>query len=486
MLNICYFLHMKSPLAAKGIYNPLMHNYGNPLHMNEQRQPNENNNTNNNTTHSTDMSFSLNTSGPSFFQPNPSSQVPRAGASTSQTQQSSRVNSTPVNNNQNARAEANQAPPNMRGSVEPEVMERSQFMPRRFDDTELKIVNTIKSWPNKYDGTQANLVQCVESWMQRTTDIITPAKVLNNIEWLLEGDALAWHKLFGTSIQTWDEYVARMQSYMNRGKSQPEIEADFNDSRHNQKPHEDYVSYYTRLKAMSNKLTIPLTEEKLYERVKRGLRAEYFTCRITARDLTDLMAKCADFENSRVYNEEYERVTSSESYEWIKDHQKRERENFSRNNRGRSPFKPFPRRESGDNRPGFSGRRNPRWEHRESNENRKIEGRRYYNINESSGEEEEEIPELSRGDVRAMHESDEEFVNLRGVEVRDYAQKLNMTKRDFEKYQANQRCSNCRYRGHTIDQCPDAKRGLWYEHCRKCYRPKVSTDNCPNCQLPKN
>ncbi|KAG5670721.1 hypothetical protein PVAND_000965 [Polypedilum vanderplanki] len=445
MLNICYYLHMKSMLTTVGVLNPIMNqsfsngnNNSTNLHTNTRINETNQETVNNQTTIPLNASIPIESSERTF-RVNP--------------RREQRVNN------------------------EIENVERLGT-PHKFDDTELKIVNTIKSWPNKYDGTQGNLVQCVESWLQRTTNIITPEKVLANIEWLLEGDALAWHKLFGTTIGNWEEYVNKMLSYINRERSQPEIEADFNDSRHNQKQKEDFVTYYTRLKAMSNRLTVPLSEEKLYERVKRGLRAEYFTCRITARDLTDLLAKCADYENNKKHGQEPERALTSESYEWMNNFKRREqnRDSFLNKAYERNSVKPFNRKYSTESRPHFSGERKKFWDRKKDKER---EGRRFYQMTDSSGDdEEEETPELSRGHVRALHESDEEYINMREIEMKDYTQKLNMSKRDVERYQSYQRCTNCRYRGHTVDQCPDAKRGIWDEIFHK-------TTNSPTYNLNK-
>jgi hypothetical protein len=376
MLNICYLLNLRSLLTTIGVWNPFM------SHANQAWQANGGNNTLKSST--TNNSPQPNGNG---FNNNPRNDGDRAQVNNgfnnnprndndrSQEQNGFNNNPDAVRDRPNDNNGFNNNPSTPRPWRSEEPRGRASSGYRKFDDTELKIVNTIKSWPNKFDGTQGNFIQCVQSWMQRTNEDITPTKVLANVEWLLDGEALKWHKLFGTSIKEWDEYVSKLQAYLNRGKSQTEIEADFNDSRHNQKRNEEFVPYFTRLKALANKLTVQPGEEKLYERVKRGLQAEYFTCRITASSLTDLMAKCAEYENNKLSHHRTESsIRTSEPFSWMRDYRQREQEDtfrhaggqqrdrnrdvaFKKFGDGPSRFnRPFNRRySSGDNKPGFSG-----------------------------------------------------------------------------------------------------------------------------------
>jgi hypothetical protein len=315
----------------------------------------------------------------------------------------------------------------------------------------------------------------------------------------LEGSALKWHRLFGISIDNWGDYVEAMQKYLNQGKSQSELEADFNDAQHNQKPNEKFVAYLTRLKAVANKLTPPPSDINLFERVKRGLLTEYFTCKLVAKDLMDLMAKCGDYENMKRPRREEQTPTTADPFKWLNGPRqvaadgntyKRflpsfQRHQYKPNNvvtgrrdenalQGKSPgykqnFRPWNRREF-NNKPSTAQANAQFTEETEAVEM------------VSEEEEYEEPPELTRGDSRAVQADDEEYISMREMELREYAQRMNMSQRDFGNYQRNQTCSNCHYRGHTVDQCHDAKRGIWYEHCRTCYRPNVTSATCTHCQ----
>jgi hypothetical protein len=352
---------------------------------------------------------------------------------------------------------------------------------RKFDDTELKIVNTIKSWPNKFDGQQGHFKIYVESWMARITEDITAQKILTNIEWLLEGEALKWHKIFGTNIHDWEEYVTKMQNFLNRGKNDVEIEADFNDGRHNQKKNEKFVTYYTRIKALSNKMKNPPSEARLFERIKRGLHNDYFFCKISATDTNDLMSKCAEYEATLPMSSRYETSVNHDPFAFLKDKQTKnidEKFPFNNNSNNRTSFgnKPFTDRRQGQ----FHDYRNKFWsKNRFSSEKTNEKVVNVMAQNES--DEESERPELTRGNPRDIEESDVEFLEMRETEILDLMQSMNMNAVEYKKYQERQKCQNCHEKGHTIDQCPIARRGIWFEHCKKCGTTNVTFNNCPKC-----
>ena len=349
---------------------------------------------------------------------------------------------------------------------------------RKFDDTELKIVNTIKSWPNKFDGCQGHFKQYVESWMLRVNEDITPQKILANIEWLLEGEALKWHKIFGININDWQEYERKLQSYLNRGKNDVEIEADFNDGRHNQRKSESFVAYYTRIKALSNKMKEQPSEARLFERIKRGLHNDYFFCKISASDTNDLMSKCAEYEATLPLASKQENQYKYEPFKFLKDKPRNEEirkpsYQFS-NNRQKFGEKWEPKQNN------FPDYRNKFWgRHRSQPENTNDKSLNAMITDDS--DEEVEIPELTRGNPRELDDSDREYLEIREMEIVDYAQKMKMNPSDYKNYQERQKCQNCHVIGHTIDQCPLARRGVWFEHCKKCGTTNVTFNNCPNC-----
>jgi hypothetical protein len=59
---------------------------------------------------------------------------------------------------------------------------------------------------------------------------------------------------------------------------------------------------------------------------------------------------------------------------------------------------------------------------------------------------------------------------------------LKMNENDFLVFQQSQICTNCHIKGHTIDRCPDAQKGIWYEHCMRCYKPNMKIESCAQCK----
>lgn len=348
---------------------------------------------------------------------------------------------------------------------------------RKFDDTELKIANTIKSWPNKFDGTHGHFQQYAEIWLSRSNNDISPQKILSNIEYLLEGEALKWHKTFGINISNWQTYGNQMQAYLNRGKNDNEIEADFNDGRHNQKKNENFITYYTRIKALSNKIKNVLPEMKLFERVKRGLHADYFLCKITANSINDLMAKCNEYEATLSMTRKTESNPTYNPYSFV-----HERNNSDQAQRFRPPMNT----QKNYSHPSTS---------KEQHTNQKIDFRSRFwsnknpntpknNMNamaEESTDSESDDPENTRGNPRELTDEDRQYLEIAETETLNLIQHTNMSANEFRQQQSKQKCQNCHLRGHTIDQCQLAKHNVWFEHCKKCGTVNVTINNCPKC-----
>jgi hypothetical protein len=65
-------------------------------------------------------------------------------------------------------------------------------------------------------------------------------------------------------------------------------------------------------------------------------------------------------------------------------------------------------------------------------------------------------------------------------------QRENLNNDAFKDYQSQRFCVNCRKRGHTMEFCPDIRRGIFRNHCRQCYTPLMSRHKfCARC-MPKN
>lgn len=394
--------------------------------------------------------------------------------------------------------EQNAGTSNMRGSQNNNFTgtNRAQEQPsnyrRKFDDTGLKIVNTIKSWPNKFDGRQGNFNRFVESWLQNVTDDIPAETILNNIEYLLEHEALDWHRIFGRGYDNWYDYANAIQTYFNQGRTDNEIEAEFESNEHNQKENENFMAYLTRIQSMANKLTQPINANKLFERVKRGLHSEYLICRLSAKDMKDLMAKCATIESTKATLKKEK--GDYDPFEWLKHRStaidnkyaaKREEHKTKNNeksnwNKKISNFRP----KGSYNYPSSSRQNYPqRYWKKFNNRHHMSSGNPKVNELEAVSDGENECtyePELTRGQARELNSSDEEFLEMKEMHIINQIEKYNMSNEDFACFQTTQICSNCHIKGHSVDQCDHAKKGIWFEHCKKCNKPNVTSNNC-NC-----
>jgi hypothetical protein len=374
---------------------------------------------------------------------------------------------------------------------------------RKFDDSALKIVNTIKSWPNKFDGTQGNFMHHLSSWLEKTNEDITPEMVLKNIEYLLEGEALKWHKLFGKCHQGWYEYAKGMQNFLNRGRSDHEIEAEFEHSNHNQKQDEDFITYLTRIQTMANKLTMPPSHEKLYERIKRGLHADYLICKITAQNLSDLMAKCAEYESTKMAKST-EKAGVYDPFGWIKDrvvhmdaqpaiqdlqeidmnyagHRPKFNNNWHQYRNQEDKWKP----QSQFNKPRINNKvpfQNKFWNYRDKNVKSGDNNDNALRHMPENDSDDDNPPELTRGIPRPIDDADKEYLNEKAVDTSTMIRNLKMNENEFLAFQQAQICTNCHVKGHTIDRCPDAQKGVWYEHCKRCYKPNAKIESCAQCK----
>jgi hypothetical protein len=119
-------------------------------------------------------------------------------------------------------------------------------------------------------------------------------KVRNEIACNTFAEALKWHRTSSKIHRNWYEYATAMQKFLNRGRSDHEIEAEFEHSNYNHKENEEFINYVIRIQILANRLTVPLTQEKLYERVKRGLHPDYLVRKITAK------AKCVEYEATKI------------------------------------------------------------------------------------------------------------------------------------------------------------------------------------------
>jgi hypothetical protein len=387
--------------------------------------------------------------------------------------------------NQNRAANSNSYMPSGAGEYRTFSTER-----RKFDDTALKITNTIKSWPNKFDGIRGNISQFVRTWFTRVNDEITEEMVLANVEYLLEGDALQWHKVFGHVYQNWYDYTKAMNTYFSKGKSEHELKADFEDSRHHMREKEDFMSYLTRLQTMANKLLQPPSAEAFFERVKRGLTHEYFTCKLSSRDIEDLMSKCVEFENSRKPS----KTVSADPFGWIKE--RTVLRPFKQQNSATTASKPastswndkdkfknqnFQRKPPTDFGNKFNRFGNNPNFRRTTSDTRGSNSKDPKSLNEIELEKDEEVLELTRGKVRQITDADREHIQS-VVEKRDsLASALDMDEAQYAAYMGASTCENCRERGHTVEYCEFAINGMWFEHCTECHAPNESTDSCSNC-----
>lgn len=380
---------------------------------------------------------------------------------------------------------------------------------RKFDDSALKITNTIKSFPNKFDGTQGNFMHHVQSWLAKTNEDITPDLILQNVEYLLDGEALKWHRTFGKIYRNWYDYAKGMQNFLNRGRSEHEVEAEFEHSNHNQKVKEDFVTYFTRIQTLANKLTTPPSAEKLYERIKRGLHPDYLVCKMTAKDISDLMAKCSELESTRDSHVQ-EASQVKDPFSWLKDRSVNAETSINAANVHQKYYKPNDKQSYWKNKydnkwqneiPNSSQyfKRNkypskprqnffhPRklWKKNDRNEQQKDYQNRknMRTMPEESDSDSDEYPaELTRGTPREINDSDNEYLAYKAVQNKSFAQNLDMNESDFLRYQESQTCSNCHIKGHTITGCEDIKKGIWYEHCKTCFKPNTRFEECLYCQ----
>jgi nitrate/TMAO reductase-like tetraheme cytochrome c subunit len=89
-------------------------------------------------------------------------------------------------------------------------------------------------------------------------------------------------------------------------------------------------------------------------------------------------------------------------------------------------------------------------------------------VSEEAGlKEEDYIPKLTRGMSPVVNDSDNDYIKHVADENTALVRRLNMNENDFLRYQENQVCSNCHLKGHTVDQCQDARKGIRYEHCKR-------------------
>lgn len=394
---------------------------------------------------------------------------------------------------QQTRHDFTRPPPNMpnaNSSPQSSAQTQQQNTQRRFDDTQLKIVNTIKSWPNKFDGSQGNFAQHVQEWLKRSTEAIDELTILTNVEYLLEGEALKWHRTFGRSIDNWYDYAKAMSAHVNKGKTDEQMRADFEDSRHDQRSNEDFVTYLTRLQKSANKLTKSLSESELLERIKRGLLAEYFVCKLTANSLNNLMASCTDLESKK-----HKKGSNSDTdpYAFLKDRAgpSHQQQGWVQQQQNMSQWRGSEKQR--DNTRHNSGRQ--RWWNNNNKNNSSpttannvtnVRGMEEENPNDEQVVADDIPPALSRGNAREINDEDREYLEFRETQILKFAQEQNFDKNALERYRARQRCSNCHKSGHTVDQCYHARRGVWFEHCKNCETPNAITRFCPKCKDEKN
>jgi hypothetical protein len=473
MLKICQFHNMKTPLSTMGIKNPLS-NACNP-----------------------------NVSLPDMSVPPPTPSnvnVPNIPVSPLNNMRNNanenwneRVHQTP-----NAHTQANSvawdrsAPYTWRNNTEH----------RRFDDSGYKISQTIKNWPNKFDGVRGNVNQHITLWLERTTDEITPEIVLANVEFLLEGQALQWHRTFGRRINNWYEYGRAMHNYFTSGRSESELEADFHDSRHNQQRNETFRNYVTRIQNLANKLSTHMTQERMFERVKRGLSSEYFSCKLSAKDMTELMAKCSEYEEMTKSKQHTE--AAHDPFAWLKKNMSNnfpQRQNYTQNE-AQAWRAPFPRSDNRQNakpwqkpettttasnadkpwqRPYTRAQHTEKPWHKNRSEEEKKQTTATTSKTINGMETDENIPELSRGTQRALTDEDCEYVRLRAMELQHMANSMDFDDEQYLQFRQISVCENCHIKGHTIDLCEAIMAGIWYEHCKICKLPNVTEETCHSC-----
>ncbi|KAL7044835.1 hypothetical protein ACKWTF_002076 [Chironomus riparius] len=371
---------------------------------------------------------------------------------------------------------------------------------QRFDDSAYKITQTIKNWPYKFDGSQGNVSQHIQTWLSKATTEITPELILENVEFLLEGKALTWHRIFGTSIKNWYDYANTMHAYFTSGKTESELEADFQDSRHDQKDKENFIVYITRLKSEANKLSCPVSDDRMFERIKRGLRSEYFPCKMAATNLTDLMAKCHEFE--AIENKKKQKVTSSNNFEWLKDkfttntatssntHKwnslRSPKTNLAPSFRPKSPFKAKNQVENPNKKPFWTSNNRKFVNNKQQQPNQattsKTTAAKSINEMETDETSSDYEAELTRGRPRAINDDDIEYIQKRSIELTEFTQMLDLNEYQINMLAENSRCENCHENGHFINDCEDALRGIWFEHCKICKTADFKGTDCQTCE----
>jgi len=269
------------------------------------------------------------------------------------------------------------------------------------------------------------------------------------------------------------------------------------------------VTYLTRIQTLANKLTTAPSTEKIYERIKRGLHADYLMCKMTSKDISDLMAKCAEFESTRESLVQ-EASQVKDPFSWLKDRSvnietsinaanvNQRNDKFNNQSNWKNKFdkkwhnnesptsshyykknKYFPHARKNFFRPKTLWKKNDG-----SNEQKEFYNKKNYRAMpaDSDSDSDEYPPELTRGFPREMNDSDSEYLAFKTEENNLLAQKLEMSESDFLRYQEFQTCSNCHIKGHTIDKCDDVKKGIWYEHCKMCFKPNTTLEECNYCR----
>lgn len=200
----------------------------------------------------------------------------------------------------------------------------------------------------------------------------------------------------------------------------------------------------------------------------------------------DLMAKCTEFESTRTAKNH---VKQQDPYAWLKPLKNEDAQNM--NEMSRFPKNTNSFKDRFNNKPKWQQRRpdeyTPRkffrpktfWNKKEQHGDKQQESTRQ--MNETDSDDDQPV-ELTRGLPREMTDSDYEYVGTVENENNALARRLNMDESDYLRYQENQTCSNCHLKGHTIDRCHHIRKGVWFEHCKKCHTPNSKHQSCEFCQ----